>query len=74
MITNGTTARARLSERIAVELAAGASAAELVETAIRLGWQPGPALDPHSDYVEGVLDSGGRVRVEIRHARTRRAA
>ena len=53
---------------ISTALAQGASGRDIVELVVRSGWQPRPVPDPNSDYLEGVLDDGSRVPIEIRHA------
>jgi hypothetical protein len=61
------TARQRLLQEITSSMEAGASGDDLVELIIRHGWQPRPVPNPNSDYLEGVLDSGRRVPIEIQH-------
>jgi hypothetical protein len=63
------TARQTLLREIDDALGQGASGSDLVELIIRSGWQPRPAPDPNSEYLEGVLDNGRRVPIEIRRSR-----
>jgi hypothetical protein len=67
------TARQALQREIVAALLDGASGEDLVELIIRNGWQPRPMPDPDSEYLEGVLDDGRRVPIEIRHATFSRA-
>ena len=60
-------ARRTLGTAIDAALRAGASGPDLVELLISTGWQRRPEPDPRSDFLEGVLDSGRRVPIEIRH-------
>lgn len=69
MTSTPLSARQALIQEIAAALGEGASGADLVELVIRSGWQPRPTPDPNSDYLEGVLDDGRRVPIEIRRAR-----
>ena len=64
------TPRQLLGQEIGNALQTGASGTDLTELVIRAGWQPRPvpARNPNSDYLDGVLDSGKRVPIEIRHA------
>lgn len=64
-----------LGQEISNALRSGASGPDLAELVIRSGWQPRPvpASDPDTDHLEGVLESGRRVSIEIRHARPRGA-
>jgi hypothetical protein len=62
------TARQALLREVAAALGEGASGEDLVELVIRSGWQPRPTPDPNSEYLEGVLDNGRHVPIEIRHA------
>ena len=68
------TARQALLRAVDDALDAGASGEDLVDLIIRSGWQPRPLPDPNSDYLEGVLDDGTRVPIEIRHGRLSRAS
>lgn len=63
------TPRQILGQEISNALRGGASGADLTELVIRAGWQPRPIpeANPNSDYLDGVLDSGKRVPIEIRH-------
>ena len=65
--TQARTSRELLTQRVAESMRAGATGAEILELIIGDGWQPGPERDPDSDYLDGVLDSGRRVLIEIRH-------
>lgn len=67
------TARDYLVQEIAAALGEGSSAEELVDVIIRTGWQPRPVPNPNADYLEGVLDNGKRVPIEILHGALRRA-
>lgn len=67
MTGNATTARQRLAREVGAALAEGATAEGIVDLVIRSGWQPRPIPDPDSDHVEGLLDNGQRVLIEIRH-------
>lgn len=73
MSTTPLTARHRLLQEIDAALDAGATGREIVDLVIRSGWQPRPLPDPNSEYLEGRLDSGARVPIEIRHAHLSRA-
>jgi hypothetical protein len=66
------TARQTLLREIDAAMGGGASGDDLVELIIRSGWQPRPLADPDSEYLEGVLDSGRRVPIEIRRGRLSR--
>jgi len=68
------TPRQVLGQEIANALRTGASGIDLTELVIRAGWQPRPvpARNPNSEYLDGVLDSGRRVPIEIRHAKSNR--
>lgn len=68
MSTTPMTPRQILGQEISNALRSGASGPDLVELVIRSGWQPRPVPDPNTDYLEGVLESGRRVPIEIRHA------
>ncbi len=70
MSTAPMTPRQILGQEISNALRSGASGTDLTELVIRAGWQPRPipARDPHSDHLDGVLDSGRRVPIEIRRA------
>ncbi|MGT2425571.1 hypothetical protein [Amnibacterium kyonggiense] len=68
MSTTPMTARRQLQAEIESAVRAEASAADIVDLIIRAGWQPRPLPDPNSEYLEGVLASGERVPIEIRHA------
>lgn len=61
-------------QEVAAALADGASGAAIIELLIRTGWQPGPTMDPNSDHLQGVLDSGRTVPIEIRHSQLGRAS
>lgn len=63
------TARQSLLREFEAALGEHASGEDLVELLIRSGWQPRPVPDPNSEYLEGVLENGKRVPIEIRHAR-----
>lgn len=67
-------AQQSLVRRIATLQQGGASAEALVDLVVRSGWQPRVEPATGSDYVEGVLDSGKRVRIEIRRGRLGRVA
>ena len=68
------TPRQVLGQEISNALRTGTSGNDLTELVIRAGWQarPVPARNPNSDYLDGVLDSGRRVPIEIRHATSSR--
>jgi hypothetical protein len=68
------TPRQILGQEISNALRTGASGTDLTELVIRVGWQPRPvpAPGPISDHLEGVLHSGRRVPIEIRHAPSNR--
>ena len=66
------TARQALLRDIEAALGEHASGEDLVELLIRSGWQPRPMPDPNSEYLEGVLENGRRVPIEIRHGRLSR--
>jgi hypothetical protein len=68
------TPRQVLGQEIANALRTGASGSDLTELVIRAGWQarPIPARNPNSDYLDGVLDSGKRVPIEIHYSRFQR--
>ena len=68
MSTTPASAKQHLAIEITTALAEGATGRDIVELVVRSGWQPRPVPDPSSDYLEGVLDDGTRVRIEIRHA------
>ncbi len=68
------TARQSLLREIEAALDEHASGEDLVELVIRSGWQPRPVPDPDSEYLEGVLENGKRVPIEIRHARYSRVS
>lgn len=68
------TARQALLREIESALEEGTAADQLVELIIRSGWQPRPVPDPNSEYLEGVLQNGTRVPIEIRHGRLSRAS
>ena len=61
-------AKHHLAGEIEDALGNGATGKDIVELVIRCGWQPRPMPDPNSDYLEGVLQNGTRVPIEIRHA------
>jgi hypothetical protein len=73
MTTTSSSAKQHLVTEIETALRAGASSGELVDLVIRSGWQPRPTPDPNSEYLEGVLDDGTRVPIEIRHGLLSRA-
>jgi hypothetical protein len=73
MSTTPMSAKQHLTTEIETALGAGASSTDLVELVIRCGWQPRPVPDPNSEYLEGVLDNGTRVPIEIRHGLLSRA-
>jgi len=68
------TARQALLREVDAALGEGAAGEQLVELIIRSGWQPRPTPDPNSEYLEGVLENGRRVPIEIRHGRLSRAS
>ncbi len=68
------TARQSLLREIEAALDEHASGEDLVELLIRSGWQPRPMPDPDSEYLEGVLENGRRVPIEIRHGRYSRVS
>lgn len=68
MSTTPTSAKQHLASEISTALGGGASARDILELIVRSGWQPRPVPDPHSDHLEGVLDDGRRVSIEIRYA------
>jgi hypothetical protein len=68
MSTTPLSAKHHLKSQIDTALGEGASSDDIVELIIRCGWQPRPNPDPNSEYLEGVLDNGTRVPIEIRHA------
>lgn len=68
------TARRYLVQEIAAALHDGLSAEQLVDVVIRTGWQPRPVPNPNSDYLEGLLDNGKRVPIEIHHGVLSRAS
>ncbi|GAA4750692.1 hypothetical protein GCM10025783_24010 [Amnibacterium soli] len=68
MSTTPLSAKHHLRSEIEAALREGASSDDLVELVVRCGWQPRPVPDPDSEYLEGVLDDGRRVPIEIRHA------
>jgi hypothetical protein len=61
-------ARQHLLQEIDAALGEGAKGEDLVELIIRCGWQPRPLPDPDSEYIEGLLQDGRRVPIEIRHS------
>lgn len=68
MSTTPLSAKHHLKSEIETALSEGASSDDIVELIVRCGWQPRPTPDPNSEYLEGVLDNGTRVPIEIRHA------
>jgi hypothetical protein len=68
------TARQDLLRELDAALEEGASGDDLLELIIRSGWQPRPVPNPNSAYLEGVLESGRRISIEIRHGRLTRAS
>ncbi|WP_375386872.1 hypothetical protein [uncultured Amnibacterium sp.] len=73
MSTTPSSAKQHLLTEIESALEAGASGRDLMELVIRCGWQPRPVPDPNSEYLEGRLDDGTRVPIEIRHGLLSRA-
>ncbi|WP_147392020.1 hypothetical protein [Amnibacterium setariae] len=73
MSTTPLSAKHHLASEITSALGEGASAQDIVELIVRCGWQPRPVPDPNSEYLEGVLEDGTRVPIEIRHASLTRA-
>jgi hypothetical protein len=68
MSTTPLSEKQHLAAEIASALHVGATGQDVVELVVRSGWQPRPVPDPDSDHLEGLLDDGTRVRIEIRHA------
>jgi hypothetical protein len=68
MSTTPLSAKHHLRSEIDAALGEGASSDDIVELVVRCGWQPRPIPDPNSEYLEGVLENGTRVPIEIRHA------
>lgn len=67
MSTTPLSAKQHLKSELEAALVEGATGDEIVDLIIRCGWQPRPIPDPNSEYLEGVLDNGTRVPIEIRH-------
>ena len=68
MSTTPLSAKQHLATEITTALSGGATGHDIVELIVRSGWQPRPVPDPHSDYLEGMLDDGRRIPIEIRHS------
>ena len=68
MSTTPSSAKQHLALEITTALREGATGRDIVELVVRSGWQPRPVPDPNSEYLEGVLDDGRRVPIEIRRA------
>lgn len=74
MSTTPLSAKQHLKAAIDTALGEGASGDDIVELIVRCGWQPRPTPDPNSEYLEGVLEDGTRVPIEIRHANLSRTS
>jgi hypothetical protein len=73
MSTTSLSAKQHLKAELGAALSRGAGVDEIVDLVIRCGWQPRPTPDPNSEYLEGRLENGARVPIEIRHANLARA-
>jgi hypothetical protein len=68
MSTTPLSAKQHLATEITTALGEGATGKDIVELVVRSGWQPRPVPDPNSEYLEGVLEDGRRIPIEIRRS------